>query len=136
MGLVAGLIVGTIRMGLEWSRPPVPCGSPEESDVFTVVANVHYLHFAIILFMCTFVVQVCGSVVTKPRDPEKVTQFRNIYIQANGNLHVIIIMIVFIMINLLNHKIIRTYLLLDLTINVSFDVEQSSYMYFDPQCEY
>ena len=69
---MVGLAIGIIRMGLEWSRPPVPCGSPEVSDVFTVVSKIHYLHFAMILFTCTFIVEVCVSFVTEPRAPEKV----------------------------------------------------------------
>ena len=59
-------------MGLEWSRPGVPCGSPDVSTAFDVVANVHYLHFACILFGCTFVVNIVVSLMTQPRPQEKV----------------------------------------------------------------
>ena len=39
-GLVIGLIIGLIRMGLEWSVDPPYCGSGEENKQFEVVSKV------------------------------------------------------------------------------------------------
>lgn len=35
-----GLLVGLIRMGLEWSIPPPDCGSGDEDKQFKVVSKV------------------------------------------------------------------------------------------------
>ena len=71
-GLMVGFVSGVIRMGLEWSRVGVPCGSDEPDERFAIVADVHYLHFAIILAIVTTVVIVAVSLVTEPRSEAKV----------------------------------------------------------------
>lgn len=71
-GLVAGLMVGAIRMGLEWSQVGPTCGSGDEDTRFIIVSKVHYLHFAIILAAVTSIVIVVVSLFTKPRTEAQV----------------------------------------------------------------
>jgi hypothetical protein len=71
---MGGFACGVIRMGLEWSHTAPPCGSDQPDNRFQVVAKVHYLHFAIILFGISSVIIVVVSLLTKPRPPSKVTK--------------------------------------------------------------
>ena len=59
-------------MGLEWSIAPPDCGAGLENEQFTVVKEVHYLHFAMILGGVVSIVIIAVSIMTKPRPPEKV----------------------------------------------------------------
>ena len=68
-------------MGLEWSRPPPDCGSNDEDNQFQMVTSIHYLHFAALSFGICCVIVVVISLVTKPRDPEKVTSLTLDYIE-------------------------------------------------------
>ncbi|KAG2455617.1 SC5AA protein, partial [Polypterus senegalus] len=63
-GLMVGLAVGLTRMIMEFIYPPPRCGvfDPRPS----VLKNVHYLHFAIILCALTAVVIVVVSLLTEP----------------------------------------------------------------------
>ncbi|XP_028669626.2 sodium/glucose cotransporter 5 [Erpetoichthys calabaricus] len=63
-GLMVGLAVGLTRMIMEFIYPPPRCGvfDPRPS----VLKNVHYLHFAIILCALTAIVIVVVSLLTEP----------------------------------------------------------------------
>ncbi|XP_075755894.1 sodium/mannose cotransporter SLC5A10 isoform X2 [Pelodiscus sinensis] len=50
-GLMLGLALGLARMGLEFAYPSPRCGLPDERP--SVVKDVHYLHFAIVLCALT-----------------------------------------------------------------------------------
>lgn len=70
-GMMAGLAVGAVRMGLEWSRVSPPCGSTEPNTSFLVVTQVNYLHFAIILSGVSSLVIIVVSLLTAPRSENK-----------------------------------------------------------------
>ncbi|KAM4632299.1 sodium/mannose cotransporter SLC5A10 [Discoglossus pictus] len=63
-GLMVGLIVGLARMILEFVYPFPRCGIPDIRP--SVLKDVHYLHFAIILCALTMGVVVVISLLTEP----------------------------------------------------------------------
>ncbi|KAH0618638.1 hypothetical protein JD844_018024 [Phrynosoma platyrhinos] len=63
-GLMFGLIVGFIRMVMEFIYMAPSCG--EEDQRPSVMKDVHYLYFAIILCVLTAAVIVCVSLCTPP----------------------------------------------------------------------
>ena len=69
---MAGLAVGITRMVLGMVYQGVDCGDTEEDTRPPVLAKVHYLHFAIILALCSLFVVMGISLVTQPRKPEQV----------------------------------------------------------------
>lgn len=69
-GLMVGLVVGMIRMGLDFAIAAPYCGSGEEDKRFPIVAKVDFLHFAIILAGVSTAAIVIISLFTQPR-PEK-----------------------------------------------------------------
>jgi len=71
-GLMVGLGIGIIRMslGFAYETPPA-CGIEGEDTRPPVLADVHYLHFAMILGACSFIVVIAVSFLTPPRPPKK-----------------------------------------------------------------
>ena len=67
-----GLIVGMTRMVLDFSHPAPRCGSGDEDDRLSIITEVHYLHFAIILAGLCLTVYVVVSLMTKPREERQV----------------------------------------------------------------
>uniref|UniRef100_A0A3P9KUG8 Solute carrier family 5 member 9 n=1 Tax=Oryzias latipes TaxID=8090 RepID=A0A3P9KUG8_ORYLA len=67
-GLMAGLVVGLIRMVLEFCFPPPACGQTDGRPA--VVADVHYLYFALILLAFTGLVIAAVSLATAPISEE------------------------------------------------------------------
>ncbi|XP_005399339.1 PREDICTED: sodium/glucose cotransporter 5 isoform X2 [Chinchilla lanigera] len=63
-GLMAGLVVGATRLVLEFLHPAPPCGDPDTRPA--ILRSIHYLHFAIALFMLTGAVVAAGSLLTAP----------------------------------------------------------------------
>ncbi|KAJ7305995.1 hypothetical protein JRQ81_010361 [Phrynocephalus forsythii] len=63
-GLMVGLAVGLSRLALEFAHPAPACGIPDGRP--SLVKNVHYLHFAVLLCLLTVAVVVCISLLTKP----------------------------------------------------------------------
>ncbi|KAM3620150.1 uncharacterized protein V6R79_018925 [Siganus canaliculatus] len=63
-GLMVGLVVGLIRMVLEFSYTAPSCGQPDDRP--PVLARVHYLYFALILLAITCIVVVAVSLATAP----------------------------------------------------------------------
>ncbi|XP_059936402.1 sodium/mannose cotransporter SLC5A10 isoform X4 [Mesoplodon densirostris] len=63
-GLMAGLAVGATRLVLEFLHPAPPCGHPEERPA--ILHSIHYLHFAVALFVLSGAVVVAGSLLTPP----------------------------------------------------------------------
>ena len=59
-------------MGLEWSRTAPDCGSGREDNQFAIVTEIHYLHFAAILFTIGCVIIVIVSLMTEPRSKKQV----------------------------------------------------------------
>ncbi|XP_069066212.1 sodium/mannose cotransporter SLC5A10 isoform X1 [Pleurodeles waltl] len=63
-GLMVGLVVGLVRMIMEFIYPVPRCGVYDERP--SVIKDVHYLHFAIILCILTIGIVVVISLLTKP----------------------------------------------------------------------
>ncbi|XP_077442315.1 sodium/glucose cotransporter 1 [Vanacampus margaritifer] len=63
-GLVIGLLIGLSRMIAEFAYGTGSCVEP--SNCPTIICGVHYLYFAIILFVVSCIVIVGVSLVTKP----------------------------------------------------------------------
>ena len=59
-----GLVVGLIRMGLDFGYGSPACG--EEDMRPYIIAKVHFLHFAIILFVISFVSTIVISLLADP----------------------------------------------------------------------
>ncbi|KAK7496560.1 hypothetical protein BaRGS_00012212 [Batillaria attramentaria] len=70
-GLMISLVVGLIRMIMDFALPAPFCGSKEEDPRPDVLKDVHFLHFAIILSGVSVISTVVISLLTKPRPPEK-----------------------------------------------------------------
>uniref|UniRef100_A0A8U7N5Z5 Sodium/mannose cotransporter SLC5A10 n=1 Tax=Corvus moneduloides TaxID=1196302 RepID=A0A8U7N5Z5_CORMO len=67
-GLMAGLALGLARMGLELAHPTPLCGVPDQRP--WLLADVHYLHFAVLLAAVTAAIVVGGSLLTSPVPPQ------------------------------------------------------------------
>jgi len=68
-GLMAGLIVGLTRFFLEFYYQAPPCGSNDPHPPewwYRWVKDIHYLHFAIILFLISGLVTIIISLITPP----------------------------------------------------------------------
>ncbi|XP_070765715.1 sodium/glucose cotransporter 4 [Enoplosus armatus] len=63
-GLMTGLVVGLIRMVLEFSYITPSCGQPDHRPA--ILADVHYLYFALFLLALTCFVIVAVSLATAP----------------------------------------------------------------------
>ncbi|NWX39227.1 SC5AA protein, partial [Steatornis caripensis] len=68
-GLMAGLVLGLARMGLELAYPAPRCGVPDQRP--WLLADIHYLHFAVLLCAATGAVVVGGSLLTPPPPPAR-----------------------------------------------------------------
>uniref|UniRef100_A0A665WSI1 Solute carrier family 5 member 9 n=1 Tax=Echeneis naucrates TaxID=173247 RepID=A0A665WSI1_ECHNA len=63
-GLMSGLVVGLIRMILEFSYSAPSCGQPDRRPA--ILADVHYLYFALILLALTCLIIAAVSLATPP----------------------------------------------------------------------
>ncbi|XP_028632319.1 sodium/glucose cotransporter 5 isoform X4 [Grammomys surdaster] len=63
-GLMAGLLVGALRLVLEFLHPEPPCGQIDTRPA--PLRSIHYLHFAIALFLLTCAVMAVGSLLSPP----------------------------------------------------------------------
>jgi sodium/glucose cotransporter 9 len=72
-GLMVGLLIGLTRMilAVSYSGQDSQCGVPGEDTRPDILSQVHYLHFAIILGVCTLIVVVAVSIMTPPRPKNK-----------------------------------------------------------------
>ncbi|KAK7496562.1 hypothetical protein BaRGS_00012214 [Batillaria attramentaria] len=70
-GLMISLVVGLIRMIMDFALPAPFCGSKEEDPRPDVLKKVNFLHFAIILSGVSVISTVVISLLTEPRPPEK-----------------------------------------------------------------
>lgn len=76
-GLMTGLVVGLIRMVLEFSYIAPSCGQPDHRPA--ILANVHYLYFALILLALTCLIVVGVSLTTTPIPKEHVRNMSYIH---------------------------------------------------------
>ena len=65
---MVGLVVGMVRMILDFVYPAPGCGEVDTRP--GIVSQVHYLYFGILLFVISMVVTIVVSLLTKPI-PEK-----------------------------------------------------------------
>nr|XP_055050707.1 sodium/myo-inositol cotransporter 2 isoform X1 [Misgurnus anguillicaudatus] len=71
-GLILGLLVGCIRMTLDFVYPSPNC---YESDTRPdIIKYVHFLYFSIILTLLTLIVVVCVSLATEKPKPEQISR--------------------------------------------------------------
>lgn len=66
---MVGLALGLARMGLELGYPTPRCGVPDQRP--WLLADIHYLHFAVLLSTITGAVVVGGSLMTSPSPPAR-----------------------------------------------------------------
>ncbi|TKS74291.1 Sodium/glucose cotransporter 4 [Collichthys lucidus] len=71
-GLMTGLVVGLIRMVLEFSYVIPSCGQPDHRPA--ILTDVHYLYFALILLALTCLIIVVVSLATAPISEEHVIE--------------------------------------------------------------
>ena len=72
-GLVLGMLLGVVRMMLEFTNPEPLCGEPETRP--TILYKVHYLYFGMLSAACTTIISMCVSLVTPPIDKRCVSIF-------------------------------------------------------------
>jgi Na+/proline symporter len=69
-GLMVGLVVGLIRFGMEFSYNKPYCGDFESEKPpawwYTLVDDIHYLHFGLLLWLISGVVSISVSLMTPP----------------------------------------------------------------------
>jgi len=69
-GLMVGLVVGLIRFGLEFSYNKPSCGDFDSEKPpawwYSLVDNIHYLHFGLLLWFISGVVTISVSLMTPP----------------------------------------------------------------------
>jgi len=73
-GLMVGLVVGLIRFGMEFSFNKPACGDFDAKTPpdwwYTLVDNIHYLHFGLLLCFISGIVTVAVSLMTPPPPPD------------------------------------------------------------------
>ena len=70
--MIVGFIVGAIRMILDFTHLEPRCG--EEDTRPSIIAKVHYMYFALILFWITVITIVVISLFTKPMKDANVSK--------------------------------------------------------------
>lgn len=70
-GLMIGLAVGMSRFIWEFSYHVPGCGSPDPDPRPAIISSVHYLHFAVLLFLISVIATVVISLLTPPIDDKK-----------------------------------------------------------------
>ena len=66
-----GFIVGIIRMIIDFSYKAPLCGEPDTRP--SILRNVHYFYFALILFLLTGILCIVISLLTEPPEDELVS---------------------------------------------------------------
>lgn len=61
---MAGLVVGLVRMILDFAFPSPACG--DDDDRPAVIANMHYLYFGMFLFVFVCLFTAAVSLLTTP----------------------------------------------------------------------
>lgn len=68
--LMVGLIMGAIRMILDFVYPAPPCGHPDTRPL--VIGKIHFMYFAMLLAGTTALVIIVVSLLTEPPTKEQV----------------------------------------------------------------
>ena len=74
-GMIVGFIVGAIRMILDFTHLEPRCG--EEDTRPSIIAKVHYMYFALILFWITVITIVVISLFTEQQKDGNVSQIHS-----------------------------------------------------------
>lgn len=72
-GLMLSLIVGIVRMALDFTYTAPICGSGESDSRPAIVREIDFLHFAAILAVFSAIAMAVISALTKPRPDRKVS---------------------------------------------------------------
>uniref|UniRef100_A0A8C4QGQ0 Sodium/glucose cotransporter 1 n=1 Tax=Eptatretus burgeri TaxID=7764 RepID=A0A8C4QGQ0_EPTBU len=75
-GLVLGLLIGLTRLITEFAYGTGSCA--EKTNCPTIICGVHYLYFAIILFILTCIITVVISLLTPPIDDKHYQHFSHV----------------------------------------------------------
>lgn len=70
---MTGLLVGALRLVLEFLYPEPHCGQTDTRPA--PLRSIHYLHFAIALFLLTCAVMAVGSLLSPSPQQRQVRQF-------------------------------------------------------------
>lgn len=70
-GLMLSLVIGIIRMALDFIYPAPSCGSGQEDTRPAITKHVDFLHFAAILAVISTILMVVISLMTTPRPERK-----------------------------------------------------------------
>ncbi|XP_046584860.1 sodium/glucose cotransporter 4-like [Haliotis rubra] len=65
-GMMIGLVIGLIRMGLDFGYGTPGCG--EEDNRPLIISKVHFLHFTILLFVVSMVATIVISILTEAQN--------------------------------------------------------------------
>ena len=85
--MIVGFIVGAIRMILDFTNLEPRCG--EEDTRPSIIAKVHYMYFALILFWITVITIVVISLFTKPMKEGNVSKTNTFSIYTISGLGVL-----------------------------------------------
>ncbi|CAN7987678.1 unnamed protein product [Ixodes pacificus] len=85
-GLMIGLAVGMSRFIWEFSYHVPGCGSPDPDPRPAIISSVHYLHFAVLLFLISVITTVVISLLTPPIDDKKASLNPSSYSSLGRNL--------------------------------------------------
>jgi len=69
-GLMVGLVIGVVRMILDFVYPEPSCGEMDLRPV--LLSKIHYMYFALILFALTGMTMVIVSLASEAPTPEQV----------------------------------------------------------------
>lgn len=65
-GLMSALVIGFIRMVLDFVYPAPGCGEPDERPEAAAAILFHYMYFALFLFWWTVIIIIIISLLTQP----------------------------------------------------------------------
>jgi len=74
---MVSMMVGGTRMILGYVYPEPGCGEPDDRPFW--IAHIHYMYFAMFLFLLTGVIMIVVSLLTKP--PTKDQVYSSIFIR-------------------------------------------------------
>lgn len=69
-GLMTGLVIGVVRMILDFAYQEPECGSPDERPA--IVSRLHYMYFAMLLFLLTGLIDIVISWLTEKPTPHQI----------------------------------------------------------------
>ena len=81
--MVIGFIVGILRMIINFSFKPPLCGEPDTRP--SILRNVCYFYFALVLFLLTGILCIVISLLTEPPEDKLVSlRFQSLKLQKQS----------------------------------------------------